>query len=463
MSEPITVGQLLLRQLLPGDVYSGETLDKDGLRDLMGRVARQYPERYEDISHQMVKLGLSVGESTGGATFSIKDMRTPKAALLRERLIRTRMRSILDSSQGEDRRQQIRDLLEIEAPKQTQEILDESNAEDNAFARQLKGAGRGSAGALASMRGGNVAVGDASGRTVPIPITRGYASGLTPMQYLAAAYGARKGLATTKLGVGQGGFLCFTGETLVRMADGSTRRIDQIVPGDWVLGADKTGRTMPVKVLNRWDNGYQGVVSYDFSINSQHTVGFSVVATPGHEVLAVVDAYYKSRFCISHPQSQAVKGSLLKVQLGNCKSRKHRLYLNGQSAAWSGRQYEPFAWLISQLLARVAKWDLARQLLGQLAYPRKFPVTARVRTATPLGDCPVFDLEVKHPDHMYVLACGLVVSNSKLLQQAGHRLVVTSDDDETPVGRMRGLLVDTDDHSNIGALLATDYLSLIHI
>lgn len=647
MAQELTVGQLMLRNILPSDVYSGEVLDKKGLQEVMARVAKFHPEKYEDISHNLVTLGLRVGEQTGGASFDLNDIKSSKSGLAREQTIRAQMRQILDTSQGEDRMRRIRDLLEVESANQTRDVLAESEAENNSFARQLKGAGRGSPGALTSMRSGNVAVADATGRTVPIPITRGFSSGLTPMQYLGASYGARLGLATTKLGVGQGGFLCFAGETLVRMADGSTKRIDQIMPGDWVLGANKDGQTMPVQVLNRWDNGYQSAVQYDFSINSQRGVSFSVIATPGHEVLAAADAYYRSRFRKSNPQSQVSNGALLKVQLGHCKRRKHRLYLNGPAVEWGGQRAEPFAWLygfclgdgcnssgkanfatadsdvlqtvsnivepfglqvrparttrsdfeyairafrlgepwrlnvfstrlrqlghlgktaehkfiheevwswdkesicqmlsglfeadgcvsltasntitisltmgaarvvkmahellsvvlgvhstqpkkfkpgktasrpsakmpaipqaripmwsisitgyenvsrfVSQLPARGVKLKLAHRLLTELGYPRKFPVTASVRLEQPLGECPVFDLEVDHPDHMYVLACGLVVSNSKLLQQAGHRIVVTADDDDRPIGRKRGLLVETDDHSNIGALLADDY------
>lgn len=75
------------------------------------------------------------------------------------------------------------------------------------------------------------------------------------------------------------------------------------------------------------------------------------------------------------------------------------------------------------------------------------------------GERPVFDLAVDHPDHLYVLANGLIVSNSKLLQSAAHRMVVTRDDapaDEIDPNDMRGLPVDTDDTDNVGTLLAKD-------
>lgn len=81
------------------------------------------------------------------------------------------------------------------------------------------------------------------------------------------------------------------------------------------------------------------------------------------------------------------------------------------------------------------------------------------------GEIPTFDLEVDHPDHMFVLANGLVVSNStadagyaaKQLIQGNHRLVVTEldDEDDPDNANVRGMPTRTDDNENVGSLLAT--------
>ena len=57
----------------------------------------------------------------------------------------------------------------------------------------------------------------------------------------------------------QGSLGCLTDDTLVRMADFTTKRIDQIKVGDMVLGSDVKARTLPVKVLQVWDKGLQPV------------------------------------------------------------------------------------------------------------------------------------------------------------------------------------------------------------
>lgn len=203
-----TAGQILLSEILPGDVYTpGQKLDKKGISGLLAQVAEKYPDKYEEISYKLVRLGLHVGESFGGASFSIDDLSTAKSAKVRADRIRIKMRKLYDRYEGPELREKVIELLSKEAEAQPDEILDESIRDGNKFALQLNGAGRGNKGSLSSMRGGSVMVADASGNPVPIPITRGYSQGVTPAQYFALSYGARKGLVTTKIGVMDGGSL----------------------------------------------------------------------------------------------------------------------------------------------------------------------------------------------------------------------------------------------------------------
>lgn len=79
-----------------------------------------------------------------------------------------------------------------------------------------------------------------------------------------------------------------------------------------------------------------------------------------------------------------------------------------------------------------------------------------------LGECHTHDIEVNTPEHLFVLANGLIVSNStkfavakagffgKQMVQAAHRVVVTEPDCQTE----RGIPVDARDPDNEGAVLA---------
>jgi hypothetical protein len=64
-----------------------------------------------------------------------------------------------------------------------------------------------------------------------------------------------------------------------------------------------------------------------------------------------------------------------------------------------------------------------------------------------------YDLEVAHSDHLFVLANGMVVSNSKQLVNAAHRQVITKDVPD-PTRLPVGLPTPIDDGDNIGAVLA---------
>jgi hypothetical protein len=74
-----------------------------------------------------------------------------------------------------------------------------------------------------------------------------------------------------------------------------------------------------------------------------------------------------------------------------------------------------------------------------------------------LGPLPTYDIEVDHPDHLFLLANGAVVSNSKRMNNVAHRLVVTAADSKEPhdPDHLRGLPTTLDDPDNEGALLAT--------
>lgn len=81
---------------------------------------------------------------------------------------------------------------------------------------------------------------------------------------------------------------CLSEGQPVCMADGTTRAVEQIVPGDLVLGADKTGKTFPVPVTHVFDNGEQDCVQYGFKPNSRDRAASylpTVVCTPNHRVL----------------------------------------------------------------------------------------------------------------------------------------------------------------------------------
>ena len=80
------------------------------------------------------------------------------------------------------------------------------------------------------------------------------------------------------------GALCLEENTLVRMADGSEKKIKDIVPGEYVVGSDKSANTFPVRVLDVFDQGYKEVSDYVFR-RGQTSIEATVTATEDHKFL----------------------------------------------------------------------------------------------------------------------------------------------------------------------------------
>jgi hypothetical protein len=77
---------------------------------------------------------------------------------------------------------------------------------------------------------------------------------------------------------------CLTSGTMVRMADYTTKSIESIQPGDWVLGSDGAGRTCPVRVVALYDRGVQQAYRYHFRFGATKRI-FSIGSTDQHLAL----------------------------------------------------------------------------------------------------------------------------------------------------------------------------------
>ena len=148
----------------------------------------------------------------------------------------------------------------------------------------------------------------------------------------------------------QSAISCLHPNTKVRMGDGTVKALKDIKVGDIVLGADKQGYTAPVKVVNVFNNGVQPVYETKYGdINRKYTI----LATKNHKVL------------------QLLGGDIVEQEIGN-----------GSNPV---------------VLKRDSDKVYVYYKLSQ----------------TFLGNVETLDIEVDNEDHLFVLANGMVVSNSK--------------------------------------------------
>jgi DNA-directed RNA polymerase subunit beta' len=205
-----TYGQLALARILPEDVYTpGQQIDKSSIKDILAQVAERYPDRYKEISHNLLKLGRDVGVSFGGASFGIDNLATPLQAAKRRQEIRKKIQAVYEKN-SPNRNDEVNSILDSYLATDADETAAEAEKEENPLVFQLKGAGRGSPSALARIISSDLRYNDPQGRPVPIPVLNSYSHGLTPGEYAASTYGARLGLQETKLGVADAGFMAKT-------------------------------------------------------------------------------------------------------------------------------------------------------------------------------------------------------------------------------------------------------------
>lgn len=93
----------------------------------------------------------------------------------------------------------------------------------------------------------------------------------------------------------QGALNCLAEGTLVRMADGTTKPIELINPGDMVFGSSLTGEIAPTKVLNFFDQGIQPCVRTVFSSLKYADKTVILESTTEHPVLGVTSSNDQKR------------------------------------------------------------------------------------------------------------------------------------------------------------------------
>lgn len=168
--------------------------------------------------------------------------------------------------------------------------------------------------------------------------------------------------------VTQAGLKCLHPDTPVRMADGSVTPIKDILIGDMVMGADIRGNAAPTMVINVFDNGIQPMYRYLYDKDKTHlgeTV--EIICTENHKIVCSSDDFTSTE--------EAPYGPLQKTPAGYL--AEHRCFF--YPVVSTGESY----------------------------------TVGKFRKAVPMGKGPAIDIAVDNKSHLFLLANGLIVSNSK--------------------------------------------------
>lgn len=205
-----TVGQLLVNEALPPELRDyTRVLDGKSIKGLLQQVARDYPDRYRDISFRLNQIGQRAAQDQGGMSFGVRHLRRSKAANAIRQRLQGQISKILDDDTLDDKKRadQIVRLVGKEMDPQIKAVLEESIKDGNPLALQVLSGTRGKPMNLASLLGSDMLYSDHRDEVIPIPVLRSYSEGLSPEEYWAGTYGARRGIIATKFATQEAGFL----------------------------------------------------------------------------------------------------------------------------------------------------------------------------------------------------------------------------------------------------------------
>jgi|TARA_R110000824_G_scaffold82768_7_gene207441 DNA-directed RNA polymerase subunit beta' len=205
-----TVGQFFVNESLPEEMRDYDrVLDKKGLTTLLQEVAQNHPEKYRDISFALNTIGRKGAQESGSFSFGLRHLKTSKAALATRKRVQGRLAKILSQADLDDAQisEAIIRATGSEMKPQQEAIMQEALGDENPLASQVRAGARGSAMNLSSLLGSDLLYADHRDQPLPIPVLRSYSEGLSPAEYWAGTYGARKGIMATKFATQDAGFL----------------------------------------------------------------------------------------------------------------------------------------------------------------------------------------------------------------------------------------------------------------
>lgn len=213
-----TLGQILINDALPPEMRDyNRVLDKKTLANLSNELAEKHPDQYRDAMKKLYDAGRDASYTTNGLSFSLKDIKQTLAGRNAKLQMRRDLRHVMADPRLSDKERNLK-ILQLAANTQkrlVEEVFNEAREQDNPLAIQAMSGVRGNKFSLSSLIGADMQYVDHKDEPIPIPVLNNYGSGLTPAEYFAGSFGARKGLIDTKTATADAGFY---GKQLTQMA-----------------------------------------------------------------------------------------------------------------------------------------------------------------------------------------------------------------------------------------------------
>ena len=209
-----TVGQIIINDMLPEDMRDyNRVWDKKTKGKVLTELARRHPDRFKEVSHNLLRFGAKAAYETGGQSFGIEDITPTKVSQEFQKDMSTKMQDIMQRAYSRGKNSQDpaveKEIVDAASPwlKKIDAGIDKELGFENPFYRQAFGTGAQKPGTLRSIVGADIFYVDQNNKRVPLPVTHGYAQGLTPAEYFIQSFGTRKGMVDLQKATQDSGFL----------------------------------------------------------------------------------------------------------------------------------------------------------------------------------------------------------------------------------------------------------------
>lgn len=204
-----TIGQLLVNEILPEKYRDyNRSMGASEAKAILTRMAIEDPDKSKEVTNKLVRLGAQ-SSFDEGITLSISDTLSPvkdKREMLE--YLRAQKAQVMQSAASpEDKEKAIEALNDKIRVYFTDSTYNAGLKAQNPFALQVASKARGSPAQLVSLQTSPGTYTDTHGKQIPIFIEHSFSEGLSPHEYWAGTYGARKSVISTKFATRDAGAL----------------------------------------------------------------------------------------------------------------------------------------------------------------------------------------------------------------------------------------------------------------
>lgn len=467
-----SVGKLLIDSKTPAQYREHGVLDKSGIDKLFTKMAKELPpDAYTNALKDMSRAANKISGTYGQvASARLRDLVLPDEL----QVVRDQMRKhIYDIQQNprltsKQKSDMIVAFVREKTPELDKKITEVMASQGNAFGVMVSSGVRGSKQQLRQMVFGDLLTMDSNGRAIGYPTLNSYTEGITPLEYLTASHGGRSGYVAVQKATADSGYLskrvrqvahrqvitsndCGKARPYVVEADDDnnigtllfedTKGIDGTVyPKDTIITEEILENLKgDIAIRNPLTCGQrEGICAKCEGIRESNKLGFNGEAVGLNAVNSFLEGVTQSALCL-HPETEVRMANGLSKRIIDVKAgdtvlaadkegytfpatvialhnngiqRLHKYVIAGTDISVCCTANHKFLMydLINhttsiQPIMNTSSYLLAHLLTTECIYSLHKPVEF-------VGNIESYDIEIDTPDHLFVLANGMITSNS---------------------------------------------------